>query len=65
MEKRPQNFELAVYLAENHREKMTNDDAFKKVAAVYNMQWRRLKRNFEYVCFVNDTINELATKIQK
>ena len=41
---------------------MTNDDAFKKVARVYNMKWRVLKRNFEYVCWVNDAINELAIK---
>lgn len=59
---RPQNFELAVYLAEKHREKMTNDDAFKKIAGVYNMKWRVLKRNFEYVCWVNDSIKELAIK---
>lgn len=60
---RPQNFKLAVYLAEKHREKMNNDDAFKKVARVYNMKWRVLKRNFEYVCTVNDAINELADNI--
>lgn len=62
---RPQNFELAVYLANEHREKMTNDEAFKKIAAVYNMKWRILKRNFEYVCWVNDVIFNLATELKK
>lgn len=42
---------------------MTNDDAFKKIAGVYNMKWRVLKRNFEYVCWVNDSIKELAIKL--
>lgn len=42
---------------------MNNDDAFMKVARVYNMKWRVLKRNFEYVCTVNDAINELADNL--
>lgn len=44
---------------------MTNDEAFKKIAAVYNMKWRILKRNFEYVCWVNDVIFNLATELKK
>ena len=57
-QKRPSNYEVAVYLAEAHREKMVNDEAFKKVAAKFNLKWSVLKRNFKYVCWVNDMIKE-------
>ena len=43
-QKRPSNYEVAVYLAEAHREKMVNDEAFKKVAAKFNLKWRVLIR---------------------
>ncbi len=52
-EKKPTNIAIAIYLANNYYDKMKSDDDFKKVAAIYNMKWRVLKRNFESVCMIN------------
>lgn len=63
MGKRLQNFDLAVYLAWNHRDEI-NDDKLKAIAKEYNMKWRRLKRNFEYACWVNDSIQAMAKELK-
>lgn len=56
MDKKPTNFGLALYLAENYRERMKSDEHFKKVARLYNMRWRVLKKNFEEFCWIIDEL---------
>ena len=43
-QKKPSNFAVAVHLAKNYRERMKSDEDFKKVAALYNMKWKVLKK---------------------
>ena len=56
MKDKPTNISVAIYLANNHREKMKSDEDFKKVAALYNMKWRVLKANFTTICDINDIL---------
>ena len=58
-QKKPSNFAVAVHLAKNYRERMKSDEDFKKVAALYNMKWSILKKNFESVCKINDIFTDL------
>lgn len=58
-QKKPSNFAVAVLLAKNYREHMKSDEDFKKVAALYNMKWMVLKKNFEFVCKINDIFTDL------
>ena len=53
-EKKPSNFAVAIYLAENYRDKLKSDEDFKKVAAKFNFRWKVLKKHYEEVCAIND-----------
>ena len=57
-QKRPTNFAVAIYLAEKHREHIKSDEDFKKVAALYNMRWKVLKKNFEAACKIQDIVKD-------
>lgn len=65
MNKKPTNVAVAVYLAEKHREHMKSDDDFKKVASLYNMKWRVLKKNFDEICKINDMVDEADREIKR
>ena len=58
-QKKPSNFAVAVHLAKYFRERMKSDEDFKNVAALYNMKWMVLKKNFESVCEINDMFTDL------
>ena len=57
-EKKPSNYAVAVYLAEKYRGRMKSDEDFQKVAELYNLKWRVLKKNFMSVCKINDLFKE-------
>lgn len=56
--KAPSNYAVAVYLAEKYRERMKSDEDFQKVAELYNLKWRVLKKNFMSACKINDIFKD-------
>ena len=58
--KTPSNYAVAVYLAEKYRERMKSDEDFRKVAELYNLKWRVLKKNYMSACKINDIIKEIT-----
>lgn len=50
---KPTNMQVAVYLANNYRSKVT-DEKLRTIAKAYNFKYKVLKRNYEDVCKINE-----------
>jgi hypothetical protein len=53
---KPTNIQVAVYLANQYRSKVT-DKKLRAIAKMYNFKYQVLKRNYEGICKINDVFN--------